>query len=227
MALVDRLVGHAHPDHAPRAHRLDRVDDEVLDDLPDLPLVGVGGPQVHGEVEIHPHVGAMDREFGGLANDVGQVDRGKERLAALGEGQELLGEVPGPLGTPLRLPEPFSRRRHRRLVEHGEVQVPHHDRQQVVEVVRYPAREEAHRLELRCAQKLGFPARAFRDVTQHKHRARGVTLAVVDRCAPPLDQRRGLVGPHQLGLGWELDRAVGVDRRLDGRLDRHARLLVA
>ncbi len=85
-----------YPDDAPLGHGLVRVDDEVVDDLADLPLVGFDVPEVVRNVQMAGGLKSAQGEPRIGLHQLGAVHRLHDRGASLGEGQELLGQVLGP-----------------------------------------------------------------------------------------------------------------------------------
>ena len=78
-----------------RRHRLDRVDDEVLENLEDLRAVDLDGLGIVGDLESDLRDGTGGRDFDRIEED---FFGGTDRLganAALGEGEELFRETFG------------------------------------------------------------------------------------------------------------------------------------
>ena len=135
-------------------HRLAGVLDEVVDHLAHLPLVEIHGGEILGDGELAGEVRAGGREQDRLAQHPGDAADPFDRLAALGEGDELAGQVPGAQRGLGGVVEGLGGVRVRPGEEAGEVEVAEDDRQQVVEVVREAAGEHADRLELLGAHVL-------------------------------------------------------------------------
>ena len=72
-------------------HRLVGIDNQVLNDLTHLSLIGVNCPEIRGRREPAPHIGAPQDE-GGRVPD--QLDNGSgllDRRSAPGKGEKLSG----------------------------------------------------------------------------------------------------------------------------------------
>ena len=82
----------------PAWHGLGGVENEVLHDLGDLPPVGMGGPEVVGQLEFDFGGKSREGECSDFRDDLLERDGAEDRIAALGEGEQLLGEVAGPQG---------------------------------------------------------------------------------------------------------------------------------
>ncbi len=153
------LVAHRYVDRAALRHRLHGVDHDVLDHLAYLPLVDIGGPEPLLDVEPAMHSGAVQGKLGDLAYDIGKQDGDLDRSAALCEGEQLKRQVLGPVGGLLGIAQRLGGLRgYRPVVEH-KGDVPDYGREQVVEVVGYPACQESKGLELVCTLELGLKPR--------------------------------------------------------------------
>ena len=86
----DFLVLGLNPNLAAVGHGLDGVEDEVMDDLMDLPGIDFGGREIGGEIEFGADVGAAQCEVRGFANEFDERSGLANGRAAFGEGQELL-----------------------------------------------------------------------------------------------------------------------------------------
>jgi len=93
LALGQRDVAGADPDLAGAGgHGLDRVDDEVLENLENLGAVDADGAGVRRDVDLHLHGGAERGEADGLGHQFRRLHYLAHGGAALGEGKELLGQ---------------------------------------------------------------------------------------------------------------------------------------
>ena len=121
-------------------------------------------------------------------DDLRQPDRGADRIAALGEGEQLLGQVPRPQGGPLGLPQVVLDLGQLPGVEQGQGDVAHDHRQDVVEVVGDAAGEDADRFQLRGAR--ASPPRAARARSR-----RGIPAPCRSGRCPPRGSGRSTLRP--------------------------------
>ena len=77
---------------APRRHGLDGVNEQIAEHLMHLPPVHLHLPEALRQGELDPGPGAADGQFAGLLDQFFQVLGFFEGTAALGKGQEVLGQ---------------------------------------------------------------------------------------------------------------------------------------
>jgi len=145
-------------------HGLPGVDDEVGDNLLDLAFVRIDWPLVCVMMINEAHVAAGEVEARDLLDHVPQTHVFLDRRSALGEGQQLFGQPHGAGHGFLR----FHERRVTGMlfweIVHGDRDVAEQPQQDVVEVVRDPARERADALELVQFLQFCFGPLALGDV---------------------------------------------------------------
>ena len=151
-AALKCFVAKTELDHPTARHGLHGVDHKVLHHLTDLTLIDIGRPQVGLDFVFAAHRRPVQRKLRRLAHHVLQEDRRPHRLPALGKREQLLGELFRPQRPTLRFAQPFSTGRVDLFIHHRERQIPHHDREEVVEIVGDAARKHANGLHLRGAQ---------------------------------------------------------------------------
>ena len=181
-------------------HRLAGVLDEVVDDLAHLPFVEIDGREVLRDVELAGDVRPGGRELSGLAQHPGDVADAFDRLAALGERDELPGQVPGAQRGLGGMVERLGGVRARPGEEAREVEVAEDDRQQVVEVVREAAGEHSHGFELLGAHVLVLESLLVGEIPgQDDHRRRlAPGLAHQRRGEPELDRLAAVIDAGNL-----------------------------
>ena len=79
-------------------HGLIGIEDEIVNHLGDLPLVDVGRSQIGIDFDVAADIGPAQGELGGFADQIRNDGRASNRLAALGKGEQLLGQLLGPQG---------------------------------------------------------------------------------------------------------------------------------
>lgn len=89
------FVGKVDVDFAFSIHGLGGIEDEVGNDLADLPWVYLGGPEIFGEEELGSSAGTAKGKGGGIAHELSEVERSFDRGATLGESEELAREAFG------------------------------------------------------------------------------------------------------------------------------------
>ena len=164
-----RVVARRDAQRAATGHGLDGVDHDVLHHAADLALVGVGRPEVRRQVERGLHLRTMQRKGGHLAHDGVEPHRGAHRFPALGKREELLREIARPQRRLLRRAQARGGRRVGRDVELGERQVAHDRREDVVEIMRDAAGEDADGLQPGRADQLLLEAVLVGHVAKHEH----------------------------------------------------------
>ena len=130
-------------------HRVARVGAQVDEDLIDAAAVGPDeaglGRAVEGDRHVLANYGAQQRQH--PQHHVAQIDRLHLDALVARERQELARELGGALGGGADVVEVAARRIAGLGRGEREIEPRHHDQQEVVEVVRDAAGEQAHRLE--------------------------------------------------------------------------------
>src|SRR5271157_785489 len=136
-------------------HCLLRIDDDVVDYLADLVLVDVARPQVFCQRKFARYSRSAERETRGVLDERRQGRYFLERETALGKGEELKGERPRAVHGGKRCLKVFGGL----LIlgrGAGQVDVAENAGEQVVEIMRNAAGEDAERVEFLLLVKLVF-----------------------------------------------------------------------
>ena len=185
-----RMVGEiiaAHPKRAAVRHGLVGIDDQVRHHLADLARIDFRRPQIGAEQELASAVRAAQREADRVLDEFADRRGLLNRRAAAGEGQELLRQITRAQRGVLRVVQP---RRHlvvRREEQGSEGDVSDDRGEQVVEIVRNPAGEQAELFQGLGFASLGFVALTLGDVAENQHHAGDFIFAVANRGGDLLD----------------------------------------
>ena len=132
---------------ASRRHRLDRIDDQVVDDLAYLSRIDLGAAQIFREPQLALYIRSAYGQSGGVPDDGLEADQFFYRLSAFGERKQLLRQVLCPHACRLDLIEPrFNAFAFTRL-HFGQGNIGEDCSKEVIEVVGDPAREQADALQ--------------------------------------------------------------------------------
>ncbi len=202
VAFGDRDVLPPHADQAAFRHGLVGVDDQVLDHLGDLPGIELPRPQVLGEQTAAARAGAPQHERCRLLDQLRQAAGLLHGQPALGEGDELPGQVAGPQGGPLHLLQAGMNFLGGVGVHLGQGDVAHDGGQEVVEVVGDSPGQAAYRLHLLHLLQVLLQGFALAQVAGHPVGSQevlvlAVALPVVN--ALRLDLHREIRGLHGRG----------------------------
>ena len=217
LAVMGIVAGHD-PQRAAAGHGLDGIDHKVLHDPADLALVGVGRPEIGRHVVEGLDLRAVEREGGHLAHNGLELHRRADGFTALGEGQQLLGEVARAQGGLLRRAEAGAGGAVGGNVKLGEGQVAHDGRKDVVEIVGDAARQHAHRLQPRRAHQLLLQALLLGDIAENEHRADHLAVRGVDGGAAALDLAAPAVPREQSRVRGEVGDRVAPGHAGNGHL---------
>ncbi len=194
-AALDRLLGDdvLGPDaQAPAVrHGVARVDREVDDDLLELALVDAHRLQVaamhHGELDVLADQPAQQvRDF---RQHVGHLQHARLQGLLAREGEQLAHQVGGAVGVLLDLHDVGERLVAGAVAQQQQVAEADHRGQQVVEIVRDAAGQQADRLHLLRLRELRLQALLLGRVDQMQDEADGVALVLAPR---GIDDHAGL-----------------------------------
>ncbi len=184
--MVDEIVA-GDAEGAAVGHGLVGVDDEVADDLADLAGIDFRGPEFFAEGEFAPALRAAEGEADGVLDEFGDGGGLLNRRAAAGEGEELLGEIARAEGGVLGVVQAAAHLVVRREDEGGEGDVADDGGEEVVEIVRNAAGEQAELFQGIGFASLGFIALTFGDVAEDKDDADDFVLVIANRGGHLLD----------------------------------------
>ena len=135
-------------DHSALRHRFPRIQDQVPDDLSDLPGVHLRRPEILGQGEFTPHPGTAHGQADGFLDHSGQAGRLPDRRASVGKGDELLGQAAGRQGGLLRLLQTVRQLLAGRDERLGQFEVEEDHREQIVEIMGNASRQNPRGLQL-------------------------------------------------------------------------------
>ena len=187
-------------DRAPVRHRVPRVDDKVHEHLLELPLVGPHHPQVRVVRQREPDLLAHQpvQEVAQVRQRIAQIQKlGLERLLAR-EGEQLAHEARRTVGVLVDLFEVRVIGMPRIALQQQQIAVPADRGQQVVEVMRDPARKLPDRLHLLALHELRLERLELCRVMQHRHQRRALRVLHPPQRDLEMHLHRGPRGAHDL-----------------------------
>ena len=166
VTLIDDHISAVHLEGSPIAHRVGGVDDQVVEHLAHLSLVRFHGPQVAGEREFALDIGSPQGKAGRFFHQILQRDRLLEGCSTLRKRQQLIGQVSRPLRRLLGFLQPLVNLALAVRVHLGQRDVPEDHRQEVVEVVGDPPRQDPDRFQFIGPRHLLVQFFPLRDVSR-------------------------------------------------------------
>ena len=214
------VIAGFHQQGAAAEHRLHGINREILHHASDLPFVRVCRPEIGREIVNRLHRRSMQSECHHLPNNRVELHGGTHRFAALGKGEQLLGEITGPGRRFFRRPQADSGRRIGRYIEQTEGDVTHHGGQNVVEIMRDASSQHPNRFEPGGTHEFLFEPLVLGHITKDQNRANHGTRGRVDRRATSFHHPMRTIGCHKPGLRRQVDHHIALGNTRNRHLHR-------
>src|SRR5574341_739044 len=173
----------ADPDRAAVRHRMLGVYDDILNDPTHLTLINVDKPEAVRDAVRTSYRAAVKHEFSRIPDDF--PDRGGlfNGLSSFGKGEKLPGEVFGPDRRFFRFTQQLAAPLRDVRIHQDKVDIAHDSRQNIIEIVRDAARQNADRFQFLDLQQFPFHPDFIRYVPENQDHADDSAFPVPDRRA--------------------------------------------
>ncbi len=163
---VTHRVFRADFDRASLGHRLARIEQDVVQHLPYLSGVEFRRPEIVANRKIDGDGRPGPRQAYRILEQFGQETGAAHRRSSLGKGQQLRGQQGRTAARRGGLLQDPGNRIFRRCLHQRQLDISLHHGQEVIEVVRNAARQQANRFQLARPQQLFFHALPLFDLRQ-------------------------------------------------------------